>query len=104
MSHMNQLRRDAPARCVNLVHHLLPASECRLAVELGHIRLVERGRAANPGPLRYDETDAILRAAAIIAGDLGGRHTARRPGAGHRASATTATSSASVKDASPANS
>ncbi len=69
MPHMNQLRHDAPTRCMNLLNHLLPASERRLAMEVGHVRLVERGRAADPGPLRYDETEAIFGAAAVVAGD-----------------------------------
>jgi len=84
MSHMNPLRRDAPTRRVNLVHHLLPACERRFAMEAGHVRLIERGRTADPGRLCDDEADAILRAAAIVAGDLGGRHATRRHGASHR--------------------
>lgn len=79
MSHMNQLRRDAPTRRVNLVHHFLPTRERRFAMEAGHIRLIERGRTADPGRFCDDETAATLRAAAIVAGDLGGRRVAPPP-------------------------
>jgi hypothetical protein len=81
---MPQLRRDEPARRVNVVYHLLPTGERRFAMEVGDIRLVRCGLPVDTGRLRYDETDAILRPAAIISGDLGGRHATRRERPGHR--------------------
>ena len=74
-AHVPELRgHDAP-NGMHFLDHGLPPSEWLLTIKTGDVRIVGRSRAIDHGALRHDQAHFPFRAAGIVGGHSGRRHT-----------------------------